>query len=71
MLEGWAGRESGWGVSAVKGCAGTMASKPETGILALLADGLQKKEIAEKLNVPNAPAAVAKAYKSGLFSSES
>lgn len=63
-------------------------SDRETEILALLADGLVKKEIAdkleisvttvayhvkhiyEKLNVQNAPAAVAKAFRIGLFSAK-
>lgn len=61
-------------------------SERETEILTLLADGLVKKEIAdkldisvttvayhvkhiyEKLNVQNAPAAVAKAFRMGMFS---
>lgn len=63
----------------------TLLSEREVEVLALLGEGLVKKEIAArldisshtvdnhirhiyaKLNVPNAPAAVSKAYKTGLF----
>jgi two-component system nitrate/nitrite response regulator NarL len=68
---------------------GCVLSEREMEILTLLAEGLVKKEIAdrlcissntvithvrhiyEKLNVPNAPSAVSKAYRIGLFPPES